>query len=69
MIIKMIGLYGLGDNSTAFYQTVGDGCFQFVNDIKFASDLSEEEVAEVMEHEAWYCKQYRASRMEASERR
>lgn len=60
MFVKMSGLYGLND-SDAWYQKVGDGCFQFVNDRKFASDMSEPECRNVLEHGEWSMNQYNAS--------
>lgn len=58
MYIKMSGLYGLDHN--AWYQKVGDGCFQFVNDKRFASDMSETECQKVLEHGEFYLNGYNA---------
>ena len=38
MIIKMMGLYGF-DDTKAYFREIGDGCFDFVNNKKYASDL------------------------------
>lgn len=58
MIIKMAGLYGLADCS-AYYRKLGN-CFDFVNSIQYASELTKEEVETVFEHKDWYLKQYAA---------
>ena len=62
MYIKMIGLYGM-ENSKAYYRKIGDGCFDFVNDKKFASDITREEAEKIMENQDWYLKQYKAEFM------
>lgn len=62
MIIKMTGLYGLKDTS-AYYRKCGD-CFDFVNSIEYASELTKEEVERVVEHKEWYLKQYAAKNLE-----
>lgn len=62
MIVKMIGLYGL-ENQKAYFRKVGKYCFDFVNDKKFASDLSKEEAEKVMENKDWYLKNYNADIM------
>ena len=58
MYIKMIGLYGFEDQK-AWFRKRGD-CFDFVSHKEFASDLTPEEAARVMEHSDWYCDQYQA---------
>lgn len=58
MIIKMTGLYGLEDCS-AYYRKDRD-CFDFVNSLQYASELTKEEVETVFEHKDWYLKQYAA---------
>ena len=58
----MIGLYGM-ENSKAYYRKIGDGCFDFVNDKKFASDITREEAKKIMESQDWYLKQYNAEFM------
>ena len=62
MIIKIIGLYGL-DNTKAYFRKSGDGCFDFVNNKKYASNLSSEEAEEVMKHKDWYLNNYEADIM------
>ena len=59
MIIKMVGLYGF-DDTKAYFREIGDGCFDFVNNKKHASDLSREKVEEVMKYKDWYLNQYNA---------
>lgn len=62
MKIKMTNLYGL-EGTEAYYRENGD-CFDFVNRAEFASELTEEKVAKVMNSADWYCKQYGASALE-----
>lgn len=62
MIIKMIGLYGL-DNTKAYFRKIGDGCFEFVNNKEFSSDLSNDETEKVMKNKEWYLKNYNAELM------
>ena len=62
MFIIMVGLYGI-EGMVAYYRKNGD-CFDFVSDIKFASELTEEECERVLKYEDWYCKQYNADHME-----
>ena len=62
MIIKMTGLYGL-ENSDAYYRKLGL-CFDFVNSIEHASELTADEVAKVTRHKDWYLKQYGAKDLE-----
>lgn len=59
MYIKMIGLYGM-ENQKAYFRKVGDGCFEFCSNKKYASVLSKEEAKQVLEHKDWYLKQYNA---------
>ena len=59
MIIKMVGLYGIEDQK-AYFRKIGDGCFDFVSDKKFASYLKEDEAKRVMDNKDWYLKQYNA---------
>lgn len=62
MIIKMTGLYGL-ENSDAYYRKLGL-CFDFVNSVEHASELTADEVAKVTRHKEWYLKQYNAKDLE-----
>lgn len=62
MIIKMMGLYGF-DDTKAYFRKIGDGCFDFVNDKKYASNLSIEEAEEVMKYKDWYLNNYKADIM------
>ena len=59
MYVKMSGLYGMSD-SYAYYQKIGDGCFQFTYDRKHATDMSEAECRNVLKHGEWYMNQYNA---------
>ena len=62
MYIKMVGLYGF-ENTKAYYRKIGDGCFDFVNNKKFASDITREEAEKIMKSQDWYLKQYNAEFM------
>lgn len=59
MIIKMIGLYHM-DGQKAYFRKIGDGCFDFVSRIEYASQLTKNEVENVMGHKDWYLDQYNA---------
>ena len=58
MIIKMMGLYGF-DNTKAYFRNIGDGCFDFVNNKKYASDLSREEAEEIIDNPTQALEDYR----------
>ena len=60
MKVFIKNLYGINDGRKAYYRKQGD-CFDFVNSKEFASDLTEEEVAKVMNHAEWYKNQYKAN--------
>ena len=62
MYIKIVGLYGM-ENQKGYFGNVGDGCFDFVRDKKYASDLSNEEVEDIMKDKDWYLKNYGAEFM------
>lgn len=57
--IKMTGLYGF--DHCAWFRKLGD-CFDFVNDIKFASVMKRSEAEKIIEGSGadWYVKQYNA---------
>ena len=59
MYVRLDGMYGGMDHS-AYYRKQGSCCFDLVNDKRYASDLTEEEVSRVMEHAEWHKKQYDA---------
>lgn len=61
MKVMILGLYGL-DYTKAWYRKDGN-CFDFVNDEKFASNLSIGEVAHILKYKEWYLKQYAANRL------
>lgn len=62
MYIKMVGLYEM-ENQKAYFRNVGDGCFDFVRDKNYASDLSNEEAEDIMKDKDWYLKNYGAEFM------
>ena len=56
MKVFIKNLYGIQDGKKAYYRKQGIGCFDFVNSIKFASDLTKEEaaiVAYAMNRDNW----------------
>lgn len=59
MIVYIKNLYGIKDNRKAYYRKSGD-CFGFANQKKFASDLTVEEVAEILANHDYYTKMYGA---------
>lgn len=65
MKIKMNGLYGI-EKATAYLRLSGlnNCCFDFVNDIKLATDLTEKQAEKEMSHSEWYCKQFDAKNLE-----
>lgn len=63
MIIAIHNLYHVASGDKAYYRKQGIYCFDFVNDIKHASDLTQEECEHIMKSSEWYCKQYGASHM------
>lgn len=60
MKVFIKNLYGFQDGKKAYYRKLGL-CFDFVNSIEFASDLTEAEVEKIMAHSEWYKNQYKAS--------
>lgn len=60
--IKITNLYGLHDGHCAYYRKLGD-CFDFVNDVKYSSELTGEEVEKIMSYRDWYLNQYKAEEM------
>lgn len=63
MYIAIHNLYGIKDGRKAYYRKQGDCGFDFVNDKKFASDLTADECAAIKMEEDWFCKQFNASHM------
>lgn len=55
--------YGIEDGWKMYYRKSGINCFDFVNSIEYASELTEEEVNEIMEYSEDYKKMYNASKM------
>lgn len=58
MKIKMIDKY-----HESYYRKQGLYCFDFTNDIRLASELTEEEAIGILNSEAWYLKMYGADRL------
>lgn len=67
MKIVIHNLYGFNDGSKAYFRKQGAWGFDFVNKKEYASDLTEQECAEIKEYADWYCIQYRASYMTVEE--
>lgn len=61
MKVYIKNLYGINDGAKAYYRKQGSGCFDFVNSIEYASDLTESEVERIMNHAEWYKNQYKAN--------
>ena len=60
MFVKMVGLYGeRDDRSPAWYRKLGD-CFDFVGDKKYATDLTEEQVKEIINSKEFYLRMFNA---------
>lgn len=66
MKVMMYGLYGGMANTECYYRSLGD-CFDFVNDIKYATNLTTDEANRVIENSDWYCAGYRAEGMKIVE--
>lgn len=60
MKVYIQNLYGIKDGRKVYYRKQGIGCFDFVNTLTYASDLTEDEVTKIMEHADWYKTQYKA---------
>ena len=56
-------LYGINNGSKAYFRKQGDGCFDFVWEKQFASELTADEVENIMSHKDWYMKQHNANEM------
>ena len=67
MKVFIRNLYGINDGRKAYYKKQGIGCFGFVNQKEFASDLTEAEANEIMRHAEWYKKQHKANEMAIEE--
>jgi hypothetical protein len=61
MKVYIKNLYGFNNGKKAYYRKQGIYCFDFVNSIEFASDLTEEEANKVLAHGEWYKDQYKAN--------
>lgn len=62
MYIAIKNLYDIEDEHKAWYRKLGL-CFDFVNDKKYATDLTEEEINGVLQYKEFYLNQYKASEM------
>lgn len=60
MTVYIKNLYGIKEDCKAYYRKNGECCFEFVNQKKFASDLTVEEVAGILANRDYYTKMYGA---------
>lgn len=67
MKIYIKNLYGLKDGRKAYYRKQGTYCFDFAWSKDYASDLSDQEVKNVLEHGDWYMQQYNADEIGVEE--
>ena len=70
MFVVMHNLYGIKDKNDerkVWYKNVGSGCFGFVGDKKYASDMTKEECEKVIQSSDYYCKMFNASHMSIEE--
>lgn len=58
MYLKLVGLYGL-DDCVAWFRQLGL-CYDFVNDKKYASELTPEYAERIISSKDYYIKQYNA---------
>lgn len=63
MKVYIQNLYGMNDGNKAYYRKQGVHCFDFVNDKKYASNLSEDETKEILRYKSYYTKMYGALKM------
>ena len=66
MYIKLLGLYHMDESDpkySSYWQKVGDYCFQFTPNKANATDLTQEEVDNILRYKHHYCKMYGASKM------
>lgn len=66
MYIKMNGLYG-DKNCSSYFRSLGDICYDFVGNKKYATDLPKEQADNILSRSEWYCKQYNATELIAEE--
>ena len=67
MTVFIKNLYGINNNRKAYFRKQGNGCFDFVNQKKFASDLTAEEVAEILAYSDFYKNTYSANEIGTEE--
>ena len=66
MFIKILGMYHQDENDeryASYWQKVGDSCFQFTNNKSKATDLTQEEVDNILQYKRHYCNMYGASKL------
>lgn len=68
MIVVMRGLYHEASSGPAYFQNIGDGCFQFTSSREDASDMTLEECQKVVDGKEYYLKMYGASELVIEEK-
>lgn len=66
MFVKSVGMYHLDENDpkySSYWQKIGDCCFQFTSNKSNASNLTQEEVDNILKYKNHYCSMYGASKM------
>lgn len=66
MYVKLLGLYHLDEDNpkySAYWQKTGDYTFQFTWDKNNASNLTQQEVDNILKYQKHYCNMYGASKM------
>ena len=67
MKVYIKNLYGINDDRKTYYRKQGNRCFDFVNQKKFASDLTAEEVEEILAYSDFYKNAYKATEIGTEE--
>lgn len=70
MFVKLLGLYHLDENdpkNSSYWQKLGDYAFQFTPNKANASNLTQEEVDNILKYKDHYCRMYGASKMVVEE--
>lgn len=62
MKVAIVNLYGIQDGRKAYYRKLGS-CFDFVNDKKNCSELTENEAVNILNHKDFYLEMYNAEKM------
>lgn len=66
MYIKLLGLYHLDEKdprNESYWQSLGDAAFQFTPNKNNATNLTQEQVDDILKYKRHYCRLYGASKM------